>query len=1040
MRGHFFTCVWTLIVVAASAPAALAQADASAIDFGDDTSQWANDGECDDLRFTGPGMAAAGSLSADNIRRDASDCRKQLAAWRLGFRGEVSRDALAEAERLIGEASAAQQAGQAYDGVSAAERALEIREAELGPDDLQTLAAVSWVGGLYEATGRSREAELLYARAVEGFERILGPDHLYTLTSLNNLAELLQATDRLAEAAPLFERALEGRARILGDEQPETLAATNDLALLAQATARFEDAEVLLVRVLEASQRALGMEHSITLSSVNNLAEFYRVTGRFDQAEPLYLRALDARVRILGSEDPKTLRSINNLGALYVDWLRFDDAQPLLVRAVELRERVLGPDHPDTLSSLNNLASLYRATSRYAEAEPLAARALEGTERVLGPDHPNTLTSVNNLAGLYNDARRFEEAEPLFARALEGRERELGPDHPVTLRSVSNLAGLYQATGRLGEAEATQRRGIEAGVDGARRGLGGDAISEYSAGAYGEFHLALTAQLGAEAPPEARSAALLSAQLGRSSVAGEAVQSAAARLRSGDPVVADALRALDAANARIEALSAQRTAALVEGRAEDAAALGAEVDAARDDAEAALAQVPEEVRALLGAAFLEARDLQGAEDTPGLLGAGEALIAFVEASELDRLEGIDLAEAWFAVVVTPEAIAVEELDATPAEVAALVARVRGSLEIETDEDGRALPPPAFDRAAARALHAGLIAPLMTHLDGVERLLVVPDGPLQSLPLEVLLAGDAGAETWLGERFQIAVLPSVASLKSLREDAGASDGARPLLAFADPVFKGGVAARAGRQRLAARDDGGAALVGLSSADTGGVDSVCSLTQVPATARIAAAMQARFAAGDEAVILGEAATEARLRALNDTGALADARVVAFNTHGLTAAETAARGFAEPALALTPAGACGADAPEVNADPANDGFLTLSEIIDLKLDADWVLLTACNTAAADGSAGAEPLSGLARGFFYAGARAMLVSHWPAQVSQDPLRDGPTEILIRELFAPEKAGVAKSAALQDAQAVVRDAYPHPAYWAPFSLVGDGR
>jgi CHAT domain-containing protein len=135
------------------------------------------------------------------------------------------------------------------------------------------------------------------------------------------------------------------------------------------------------------------------------------------------------------------------------------------------------------------------------------------------------------------------------------------------------------------------------------------------------------------------------------------------------------------------------------------------------------------------------------------------------------------------------------------------------------------------------------------------------------------------------------------------------------------------------------------------------------------------------------------------------------------------------AEPALLLTPP----SQATEVN-----DGLLTASEIAQLRLDADWVVLSACNTAAgASDKPGAEALSGLARAFFYAGARALLVSHWAVN-SEATVR------LITKAFAELKA----DAKLGRAEALRRSmvplverggGYDHPANWAPFVVVGEG-
>jgi CHAT domain-containing protein len=157
-----------------------------------------------------------------------------------------------------------------------------------------------------------------------------------------------------------------------------------------------------------------------------------------------------------------------------------------------------------------------------------------------------------------------------------------------------------------------------------------------------------------------------------------------------------------------------------------------------------------------------------------------------------------------------------------------------------------------------------------------------------------------------------------------------------------------------------------------------------------------------------------------------------VVHFATHGLLAGDTEAmaRREGEPALVMTPP-----DRPENGND---DGLLTASEVMQLKLNADWVILSACNTAAGD-KLGAEPLSGLARAFFYAGARALLVSHWP--VYSDAAAQ-----LIDKTFAElrQHRTIGRSEALRRAMVDLMDDprqedNPHPSIWAPFSLAGEG-
>ncbi len=176
-----------------------------------------------------------------------------------------------------------------------------------------------------------------------------------------------------------------------------------------------------------------------------------------------------------------------------------------------------------------------------------------------------------------------------------------------------------------------------------------------------------------------------------------------------------------------------------------------------------------------------------------------------------------------------------------------------------------------------------------------------------------------------------------------------------------------------------------------------------------------------AGDGSLLVGRDATETKVKA----APLSDFKVVAFATHGLVAGELT--GLSEPALVLTP--------PE-KATEMDDGLLTASEVAQLKLDADWVILSACNTAAADGTPGAQGLSGLAKAFFYAGSRALLVSHWPV------VSDAAVALTTRMLTL-SRQGMTRAEAHRQAMMALINTEParnaHPALWAPFVVVGEG-
>ncbi|MCH8198386.1 MAG: CHAT domain-containing protein [Proteobacteria bacterium] len=398
-------------------------------------------------------------------------------------------------------------------------------------------------------------------------------------------------------------------------------------------------------------------------------------------------------------------------------------------------------------------------------------------------------------------------------------------------------------------------------------------------------------------------------------------------------------------------------------------------------------------------------------DIQELLGPDEALIVYLVWDE-----------STFLWVVRPDWAELHRIAVGADDLADAVADLRAGLDPTAISRLGEIPP--FDTTKAYELYSRIFAPIEPLLEDVRHLMVVPDGALQSLPVGVLVTeepqgpitdfADYRRVAWLARRYAVTVLPSVGSLRALRQFAEASRATRPFIGFGDPLLEG--RPRSGRGiELAALFSRGAI------AD---VDAVRELPALPESADELAALAEALGAGDDSLFLRERAAEARVRAMD----LSDYRVLAFATHGLVAGQLS--GLAEPALVLT---------PPAEGSEADDGLLTASEVALLKLDADWVILSACNTAAADGTPGAEGLSGLARAFFYAGSRALLVSHWP--VFSDPAVALTTRMLSE---ASDHSEIGRAEALRRSMlALMEDAenpnYAHPMFWAPFIVVGEG-
>jgi CHAT domain-containing protein len=294
--------------------------------------------------------------------------------------------------------------------------------------------------------------------------------------------------------------------------------------------------------------------------------------------------------------------------------------------------------------------------------------------------------------------------------------------------------------------------------------------------------------------------------------------------------------------------------------------------------------------------------------------------------------------------------------------------------------------------------------------------------------------------WLTRSHAITILPSIASLQGLRAHAKASRASSPMIGIGNPLLSGAdgmdrtawskktcadatpIGPKAHNPLLAQPPVAGSLFRGALA----NVDAIRRQQPLPETADELCAVARSVDAAQDAIKLGAQATETSIKELSRSGALAQYAIVHFATHGLVAGDLP--NLAEPALMLTP--------PD-RANEDDDGLLTASEITQLKLDADWVIMSACNTAAGN-AASADALSGLARSFFYAGARSLLVSHWAVD-SYAAVKLITT--VVAELKANPKLG--RADALRRSMLAMIDngqkEDAHPSAWAPFVLVGEG-
>ena len=952
--------------------------------------------------------------------------------------------------------------------------ALEIATTVLGPEHAGVTFVLNDLALLYKVQGRFRDAEPLYRRALAIREKALGLNHAAVAHLSSNLAALYFAEGRYSQAEPLFVSAIAVFEKTLKPDHPEVGKNLNNLATLYWALGQFTEAEPLYKRALSIIENSLGSEHPAVSAAINNLALVYQDQGRFADAEPLLRRSLGIREKALGMEHPDVAESANNLAWFYQGRGRYADAEPLYQRALKISEKALGPRHSTVGSMLNNMAVLYYEQGRYAEAEPLFKRAVAVRQGALGTEHSDVGQTMYRLARLYDAQKRFAEARRLHERALQIRRKAQGPEHPEVIQSLDGIARMYEAQRNWKRAVAAARQARDIVISRARKGaLAGTAAAlesgrrEIAQGREVFSRLVRTLWEMAREQPSRRAELLRESYLGalwsEQTEASAALAQMSVRQAKGQGSLARLVRERQDLSRRWQALDKQLYTSIGQssGRNLEAERQLREQLAGIDSRRAAIDEtLKRDFAEYFALANPEPVSVQASKE---LLKSDEALVQFMVSDREVFVWAISRsAERWARSSLDAKAVSERVaalrcgLDSTQwegghkAKACEAALKVVPGVEATSGSREKVLP---FDLSRAHELYTALLAPVEDVIKG-KQLLVVASGSLTSLPFHVLVSkrapkalasrlADYAKVAWLSASHSITVLPSVVSLKSLRQYAKTSRADKPFIGFGNPLLSGpnGNDKRAWERQVCKTTPVNlqvasrrlrASIPKLSRSGLANVEEVRAQYPLPETTDELCAVAESLRAGEGTLYLGDRASEKTVKALSADGTLATARVVHFATHGLLAGETESLSAskAEPALILTP--------PETGSED-DDGLLTASEIAQLKLDADWVVLSACNTAAAENDTpGAEALSGLARAFFYAGARALLVSHWAVNSEAtvklitkafDELRANPkigrAEALRRSMLALSQTG---------------GSFAHPENWAPFVVVGEGR
>ena len=819
------------------------------------------------------------------------------------------------------------------------------------------------------------------------------------------------------------------------------------MANISTAKGRYREAEAHLRKALYLQnlpgQKEVHPRPSITARIL--LSRNLIIQGRYLEGEVEARQTIKEALGLGGIKSELTARTVQNLAVAMIAQGRLNEAEQLNQTAIRILESSGIPDDSNALCTARMfLGNVLSRKGNFTGAMKVYDAAREGMKENRYLYETRFIQNEDLIISLLKTGR-WDEALKIISQVYERYKKSFGEKHFRTILMVALRAMAYSGTGNYKEAfrdfSATAPVLMEQG--GKREAM--NRITRIILDAYADFLAAIYGmpkekELGVPASEEAfRVISYLGSQKTQTALGESSARAAAAY----DPGLSDLVRREQDTRKQITALQdIFSNAIMARPDQQDQQALKTLKNTIDSLSQANTAVITEiNKRFPKYADFINPQPVTIAT-VQKTLRPGEALISIYTGEEKTYIWAVpSQGESGFSVIPLGGK-----------DLTTMVTQLRKALDPDpaptTMEE-----VPEFDLNQAYHLYNRLLAPVESAWIKAQNLLVTVTGPLGQLPLSVLPTkpvqlkkekGDLFAEyrevPWLIRQASVTMIPSANALMTLRSLPAGDPLRKNFVGFGDPIFNKEQMTPDFSERQLASRGAKVQLRAVRNLEKGNLDNnqilsaqLGKLNRLPDTAdELKSIAQALRADITNDVFLGKNCSKHRLMSMN----LSNRKVIAFATHGLVPGDL--DGLDQPALALS--------TPEITGFK-EDGLLTMDEILQLKLNADWVVLSACNTGAAEGQ-GAEAASGLGKAFFYAGTRALLLTMWPVETtSARKLATGIFQSQEENKTLSRAQALRKSMLNLIDQETLKDAstgktiatYAHPLFWAPFIISGDG-
>lgn len=862
-----------------------------------------------------------------------------------------------------------------------------------------------------------------YDAAINEYEYLLNNeknhDKKLILKYLTALCAAYELNDQLRKAELICQRSLQLSINIYGKNRFETASSYDDLALIYADLGKFNEARKL-------SEISLKILNRITISNKLRYAEIIHNNAMFDvdpnSAYSKLIKSLEIADTLEFKDNRTTAVILRSLGSKFADDERYDDAKFVLKRSIKILSELKIPEQYHLGLSLAGLGKVYYQNEDYFNAEKYISLSIEHLSRILSPTSHLIISQLNQLGLVYINQKNYQKAKDIYESISN---LDVSPPY------FENLGYVYWHTADYLKAEECLKKALE---------------------------LILGNKDDPEIVTYQNNLAIFYNEQGKTiealKIIIETINKGTAYKSAAIPILYDAGQkniitkeeAFNYSFKLLEAAFISDTSKAYKEQANRAKILRSDLSTKyreflHDTKQLEFLNLRFQKLSIIPSEFRDKKEIESIKlkikkvtdransnknilrySIPNIINENNQ--ALPTSSEIQKMLNKDEAyvafefnnKGSFLFCLTKESFYWTRLEGGNKYFKDKINFLKSSLTFLHNEE--------FDISKSYELYSDTISKIAHLLEGKKKLLFKPDGPFVGFPLALLVTSKQYSINyrdvdWLFKKYSITYVPSAYSISVMKHNLISSKVKKELIAFADPIFNQNYTRELTNNKIQIRNvpsyliDKKADLTKLFA----------ELPRLPSTREEVESI-ARYLNIDRSnVYFGQDASEDNIKHQK----LDQYRIVYFATHGLIGNDikNINDGLIESALVLS--------IPHKGS--IEDGLLKSSEVQSLKVNADWVVLSACNTATGEKE---TSLSGLARAFIHAGAKSVLVSNW--DVSDESTKD-----LMIKLFAIEREdkSLSHGQLLQKAMLYMLDRSKnqiegHPRNWSSFIVVGE--